>query len=300
MYKNIDNYKVLEHIGSGSFGNVFKAIDNNTKELVALKIPIEEKNGRVRYDFISREFTIYKKLKESSKGKDYGICDARIIKHNNKKIIAMTLLGDSLSSLLNKQQLKNKHGKFHLQTVLLLGINMIKIIKYIHSCGYIHRDIKPDNFTIGYKEKNKIFCIDFGLATRYLDRHSLHYSQKQNTKFVGTARYASINAHLGNTQSRKDDLESIGYMLVYFFKGFLPWQGITESVKEKKYQLILEKKQSTSRVELCRGLPDIFLCYFQYVDSLEYDTRPRYTSIINTFKDFYNARGYKNEKYEWE
>jgi serine/threonine protein kinase len=291
MYTNtlkpviIDKYKIVEHIGSGSFGNVFKAIDTNTGLFVALKIPIERKG-----DFISKEFNIYKKLHNIDKG----VCNANIITHNNKKIIVMTLLGDSLSSLLTS------HSKFHLQTVLLLGINIIKIIKYIHSCGFIHRDIKPDNFTIGHTQKDKIFCIDFGLATKYIDSNNLHYKQKHNTKFVGTARYASINAHLGNTQSRKDDLESIGYILVYFFKGSLPWQNIKSSVKEKKYQLILEKKQNTTRVQLCKGLPDIFLCYFQYIDSLKYDERPRYTSIINTFKDFYNARMYTTNKFDWQ
>jgi len=285
----VNQYKILDHIGSGSFGNVFKALDTNTGDLVALKIPIDtpERNNQ---DWIVKEYNIYKKLSNPEKGVVY----VDLIQKKNKKIMVMNLLGDSLSNLMTK------HKKFHLKTVILLAIQMINKIKYIHSKGYIHRDIKPDNFTIGHESSNQIYCIDFGLATKYLKRDGQHLPQENGHRFLGTARYASINAHLGNTQSRKDDLEAIGYLLVFFFLGKLPWQGIRCSDKEKRYRLILEKKQQTSRKTLCKGLPRPFLKYFEYIDSLGYDERPRYTSIINTFKDLFTARQYTDDKFDWE
>lgn len=285
----VNQYKVLEHIGSGSFGNVFKAEDTRSGELVALKIPIDvpERNNQ---EWIVKEYQIYKKLSDPAKG----VVDVKMIQKRNKKIMVMNLLGDSLSGLMVK------HSKFHLKTVILLAIEMIKSIKHVHSRGYLHRDIKPDNFTIGHDKANKLYCIDFGLATKFQKKNGDHLPQEGGHKFLGTARYASINAHLGNTQSRKDDLEAIGYLLVYFYMGKLPWQGIRCSNKEKRYRLVLEKKQKTSRKQLCKGLPSAFLSYFEYVDGLGYDERPQYTSIINTFKDLYRARGYTDKLFDWE
>lgn len=127
----------------------------------------------------------------------------------------------------------------------------------MHTCHYIHRDIKPDNFTVGTdKRSNTIFLIDYGLAKQYRNpKTGQHIPYSDNKSLTGTVRYASLNTHLGIEQSRKDDLESLGYILVYFLKGSLPWQGIPVKNEKQKYKKVLEKKLNTSIEKLCQDLP---------------------------------------------
>lgn len=288
----INQYKILSHIGSGSFGNVYKAEHIKNGNLVALKIPIDSEQ-RDNQKWIVEEVKIYDKISNPEKG----ICNVKIIQKKDKKIIVMDLLGDSLNTLINQ------YKKFGLKTVVLVGIEMIKIIKYIHSKGYLHRDLKPDNFTIGSisNEINKIYCIDFGLAKKFLQSNGNQIPEIQNAyKFLGTARYASITAHKGSTQSPKDDLEALGYLLIYFYKGKLPWQNLRYRNKEKRNNMIMKLKMETPREKLCSGLPPEFLTFFKYIDSLEYSETPRYDSIIKMFEKLYISRGYTDKQLEWE
>jgi serine/threonine protein kinase len=131
----------------------------------------------------------------------------------------------------------------------------------VHSKNYIHRDIKPDNFLVGKNKKNnQVFVIDFGLAKRYKDaKTGAHIPFTDGKSLTGTARYASINTHLGMEQSRRDDLESTGYVMVYFLRGELPWQGLKAKTMKEKYEKIMEKKLSTPVDSLCKGFPCIII-----------------------------------------
>ena len=123
---------------------------------------------------------------------------------------------------------------------------MIKRVEYIHSRRIIHRDIKPDNFTIGVdKNKHRIFIIDFGLAKKYMSSSGTHIRYREGKSLTGTARYASISTHLGIEQSRRDDIESVGYLLIYFLQGSLPWQNLKAKNVNEKYEKIKEKKIMT-------------------------------------------------------
>jgi serine/threonine protein kinase len=158
---------------------------------------------------------------------------------------------------------------------------MIEILEFIHNKHVIHRDIKPDNFVIGLKEKRKyIYILDFGLSKKYRSSRTLqHYQIVKSKNLTGTARYASINALNGLTQSRRDDLEAVGYVLMYFLRGKLPWQGIPVKNKEDRYRKIMEKKIQTSPEELCQGFPNEFAEYINYTRKLHFEENPDYKKL---------------------
>jgi serine/threonine protein kinase len=154
-----------------------------------------------------------------------------------------------------------------MKTVLMLADQMIGRVEYVHNKNFIHRDIKPDNFLMGIgRHCNKLFIIDFGLAKKYRDnRTRQHIAYREDKNLTGTARYASINAHLGIEQSRRDYMESLVYVMMYFNRGSLPWQGLKAATKKQKYEKISEKKMSTPVEVLCKGFPAEFAMYLNYL-----------------------------------
>ena len=155
---------------------------------------------------------------------------------------------------------------------------MLDRLEFIHNKNIIHRDIKPDNFTIGMDNKSHIiYALDFGLSKKFRSsRTHQHIKFNVNKKLTGTARYASINALKGCEQSRRDDLEAIGYVLMYFLRGSLPWQGLHVHKGEDRYKKILMKKKGTTAEELCKGFPKEFVDYINYTRNLDFETDPDY------------------------
>ncbi|KAK9066120.1 hypothetical protein SSX86_015522 [Deinandra increscens subsp. villosa] len=189
----------------------------------------------------------------------------------------------------------------------------INRVEFIHCKSFLHRDIKPDNFLMGLgRRANQVYAIDFGLAKKYRDSSThQHIPYRENKNLTGTARYASMNTHLGIEQSRRDDLESLGYVLMYFLRGSLPWQGLKAGNKKQKYEKISEKKVMTS-IEivfchginktcplpfsfqaLCRGYPTEFASYFHYCRSLRFDDKPDYAYLKRIFRDLFIREGFQ-------
>ena len=162
---------------------------------------------------------------------------------------------------------------------------MITVLQFIHDKHIIHRDIKPDNFVMGLNKQNAdLFLLDFGLAKKYRSSKTLEqYPYIKKKKLTGTARYASIHALEEMEQSRRDDLESVGYVLMYFLRGNLPWQGLKIKSKEDRYKKILDKKKETTSEQLCKNFPEEFKEYLEYSRNLEYTEQPKYDKLKNKF-----------------
>lgn len=282
-------FRLGHKIGSGSFGVIYIGTNIATKEEVAIKL--EDVNSKHPQLHIESKF--YRVMAGG-----IGIPQLKWFgTEGDYNIIVMDLLGPSLEDLFNFC-----NRKFTLKTVLLLADQLISRIEFIHSRDYIHRDIKPDNFLMGLGDRgNLVYIIDFGLAKRYREPKSReHIRYRTGKNLTGTARYASLNTHLGIEQSRRDDLESLGYVLMYFNRGSLPWQGLKANTKRQKYERISEKKISTTLEDLCRGYPAEFIAYLTYCRELRFDEDPDYVYLRSLLRVLFHRQGFSYDYvFDW-
>jgi serine/threonine protein kinase len=253
-------------LGSGSSGVVFNAIDTTTSKQVAAKLePVKEKAPQ-----LSNEAGALRVLLGCR-----GVPE--IIWYGTEggyNILVTELLGSSLEALLKQ------YNRFSLQTVVACGLQMLERLQAIHSRDYLHRDIKPDNILVGNSNPEVFYAVDFGIAKRFRDPVAKqHIPYKESKALTGTARYASVNSHIGIEQSRRDDLESLIYTLVYFFKGTLPWQGIREANRLVRCLMIGEAKRKETPKTICSMMPDEFSEMLEYTKGLRFDEGPNYQML---------------------
>lgn len=284
-------FLMKQRLSSGAFGEIYEGLDQTNNKKVALKL---EKTRANKVQLLGEEAKIYKDLQGFVGFPEFYWFGTQI----PYNILSIELLDNSLEGFLRKSG-----GKFSLKTVLMLADQMISTLECFHRHFYIHRDLKPENFMMGSDEKhNIVYLIDFGLSKRYIDPKNdfSHIPYKTHKNMTGTARYASINSLGGVEQSRRDDMESLGYIFVYFLKGKLPWQGLPGQTREEKYNNILEVKRTTPIDELCSGLPLQFANYLRIVKQLEFTDEPNYSAYREMFRDLLIQKNYIYDfQYDW-
>ncbi|KAI9478000.1 MAG: kinase-like domain-containing protein [Benjaminiella poitrasii] len=285
------HYKVGKKIGEGSFGIIYEGFNLMNNQQVAIKFESRKSDAPQLRD----EYRTYKILAGLN-----GIPNSYYFGQEGLySILVIDILGPSLEDLFDMCS-----RKFSIKTVAMLAKQMISRVQSIHKRNLIYRDIKPDNFLIGKpstKHANTIYMIDFGMAKLYRDpKTKQHIPYRERKSLSGTARYMSINTHLGREQSRRDDLESLGHVFMYFLRGTLPWQGLKAATNKQKYERIGEKKRTTIVKDLCDGFPDEFGLYLDYTRHLKFEEDPDYDYLIGLFDKVLDSLGEKDDAvYDW-
>ncbi|CAD8082907.1 unnamed protein product [Paramecium primaurelia] len=266
-----NKYIIKQQISSGSFGIVYLAFDKHTREEVAVKIEKEENEDVSSLD---REISILNRLNGvpgtpklywSGFEQDYNV-------------IVIQILGKDLSQYIKQ------YKKFSLKSVLQISYQLLSTLQQVHEKGVIHRDFKPENILTGYQQENgTIYLVDYGVSKVYLDNHGKHMQSplKDKKSFIGTTRYASIAAHRGYELGRKDDVESMFYVMIYLLKGKLPWQNLQNIGDRDRTDVVGEVKQKTEISELCKDVPSEFAEIFNYLKKLEFKSEPDYKYMLS-------------------
>jgi casein kinase 1 len=279
-----DVYQLGRLIGRGAFGECYSVMKVESGEKACLKL--EHKDAK--HPQLGYEARVLKHLQGA---------------HGIPKFIYYGTEGDYHIMIMERlrknvsERLQQVGGQFSIATTTLLIIEMLRCVEALHNKGIIHRDLKPENFM--FDRSNNLYIIDFGLSKCFRTEIGEHIPFRKDKNLVGTPRYASINNHMGFQQSRRDDLESIGYIVVFLMKGVLPWMNIRKKDKKEKHYEIMNRKNTVSD-ELCNALPYEYGVYLKYVKGLKYDEDPDYDFLRKIFYRLLRVNPSWGEQYDWE
>ena len=282
-------YSILDQrIGSGAFGTIYLCKNNKNGEILAAKV---EKNDS-RHPQLANEYKILTALK-GNKGfpRVYGY-----VWGSGESVVIMQLLGANMETLMSGVKSK----KFTMKTTLMFFLQSLLRLQVLHSKGFIHRDIKPENFLISKNAlETDIFLLDFGLGKSFWSK-SGHIPFREKVEMIGTMRYISMNVHQGFEQSRRDDLESLCYLFVYFVKGELPWMNVKARSKREKYGKVFDIKRRCVPMEICKVFPEEIRKIFGYVLGLTFTQSPDYIFLSDLIRNLLKKYGYEEDyKYDW-
>jgi serine/threonine protein kinase len=263
-------FKIEEKLGSGAFGEIYAGHELGTKTPVAIKLERVD----TRYPQLAYEARIYHSLQDDM---DDGIPRMHYFGTEGLyNVLVLDRLGNNMDQLRAEAPL----GRLSYKQVSGIADKTLELLERFHDAGFVHRDMKPDNILTGPRGHG-VYLIDFGLS-KYMREPitGAHIPHRSGKHLTGTPRYASVGNHRGHEQGRKDDVESLGYVLLYLLRGALPWQHITNH-----YEDILKEKQQTLRDgSLCKDTPPAFRRFFRHVASLGFEDRPDYTHLRQLFK----------------
>ena len=279
-------YRLVRKIGSGSFGDIYQGVDDRDCP-VAIKL---EKPDRPAYCVLEHEAAIYKTLQHSTSIPEFLWYGSK----GGFNILVMEMLDKSLEDLKCECG-----GTLSVRTVLMLADQMISCLEYMHQKRVIHQDLKPENFMVRDKT---LYVIDFGTAKRYKDLTTGQHCQLVGgQEVVGTGRYSSIRTLRGYEQSRRDDLEALGYIFMYLLRGSLPWIGVTGRHTKDRNTKIAKMKSKLTPVLLCQGFPAEFTLYFESVMRLGFEEEPDYAQYRKMFRELGIKEGIPYDyDYDWE
>ena len=283
-------YKPLELISHGNYNYIYKGINTENNEDVAIKL--ESRNTSSENQLLENEISFLYMLRHIP-----GVVKIITTGHTKKyNILIEPLLGSSLYTLYLEH---NKN--FNLKDICQISIQCIERLESVHNKGIIHCDIKPENFLIGLKDKRIIYLIDFGLSRKYRSDRTKNHIQFSITKtMIGTARYASRNAICGLQLSRRDDLESLSYTILYFLTKKLPWQGIKAKTLEKRYKKIYDKKEELEKWDKFKEIPEQIQNFIKYCKNLGFTEEPDYNLMKNLFNELMEKHKYEvDNNFSW-
>lgn len=259
----VGGYRLGKRLGSGSFGAIYVGHHVETGARVAVKLePTDAKYPQLAWEY--RNYTLLQGQRGFPRIHYFGV-------EGDFSVMIMDLLGDNLDAM-------RERGEMTIARVRQVAVEVITRLEQLHAVGVLHRDIKPDNLLAA--PDGTICLIDLGLAKRYV-RDGVHIPAREGLNMIGTARYASIRNHQGHEQSRRDDLEAVGYMLVYLAKGRLPWQGVKHA--KEQHAEIGAIKAATPIATLCAGLPPEFARYLRTVRAYAFAQTPDYAALKRMF-----------------
>lgn len=294
-------FRIGRRIGRGSYGELHIGKNMNTHEFVAIKL--ERRNAPDPQLMV--EWTLYQLLGSSGETAVdgfprvfyYGPVDIGRTFYNG---LVMELLCMDMECMFDAVCKRN----FSLKTVLMLVLQMISRLEFVHSKNLLYVDIKPENFLVGLEgtpKENIVHLVDFGLAKTYVDvRTKKHIPYHEGVSPSGTMRYMSVNAHMAREQSRRDDMEGLAYLFIYFMRGKLPWSGIKVKNEDDRFNKVGQIKKKTPPEVLCKGMPDEFPNYLKAVRKLRFDEAPNYKALKKPFEDLMARKGLAHDNiFDW-